>query len=60
MRIDFALLLLECPRWQPKENPLRASCLPFFQGLERLYDGFNIYYATFYDTAALNEAQKRT
>jgi hypothetical protein len=53
---EFALLLLESPWWLPKENPLRASCLPFFQGLERLHDGFNIYYSTFYDTAGFETA----
>lgn len=47
---DFALLLLESPWWTPKSNPTRASSLPFFQGLERLHDHFNIYYSTFYDT----------
>ena len=52
----FALLLLESPWWLPRDNPLRASCLPFFQGLERLYDGFNIYYSTFYDTASFEIA----
>jgi hypothetical protein len=53
---DFALLLLESPWWTPKENPTRASALPFFQGLERLHDHFNIYYSTFYDTAGFNTA----
>ena len=52
----FALLLLESPWWLPRDNPLRASCLPFFQGLERLYDGFNIYYSTFYDTPSFEIA----
>lgn len=56
MKNEFALLLLESPWWLPRDNPLRASCLPFFQGLERLYDGFNIYYATFYDTAGFETA----
>ena len=53
---DFALLLLESPWWLPRENPMRASCLPFFEGLERLHDGFNIYYSTFYDTAGFESA----
>ena len=53
---DFALLLLESPWWLPRENPTRASCLPFFEGLERLHDGFNIYYSTFYDTAGFESA----
>jgi len=53
---EFALLLLESPWWLPRENPLRASCLPFFQGLERLHDGFNIYYSTFYDTPGFESA----
>lgn len=53
---DFALLILESPWWTPKENPSRASCLPFFQGLEKLYDRFNIYYSTFYDTAGFEAA----
>jgi len=35
---------------------MRASCLPFFEGLERLHDGFNIYYSTFYDTAGFEAA----
>lgn len=56
MKNEFALLLLESPWWLPRENPLRASCLPFFQGLERLHDGFNIYYSTFYDTAGFETA----
>ncbi len=56
MPTDFALLLLESPWWLPRENQLRASCLPFFQGLERLYDGFNIYYSTFYDTQGFEMA----
>ncbi|MCF7987379.1 MAG: hypothetical protein K9L60_07425 [Methylovulum sp.] len=56
MNQDFALLLLESPWWLPRDNPLRATCLPFFQGLERLYDGFNIYYSTFYDTAGFETA----
>jgi hypothetical protein len=53
---DFALLLLESPWWTPKQNPTRASSLPFFQGLERLHDHFNIYYSTFYDTAGFETA----
>lgn len=53
---DFALLLLESPWWTPKNNPTRASSLPFFQGLERLYDHFNIYYSTFYDTQGFESA----
>lgn len=53
---DFALLLLESPWWLPRENPMRASCLPFFEGLERLHDGFNIYYSTFYNTAGFEAA----
>lgn len=56
MSADFALLLLESPWWLPRENPMRASCLPFFEGLERLHDGFNIYYSTFYDTAGFEAA----
>lgn len=56
MPSDFALLLLESPWWLPRENPMRASCLPFFEGLERLHDGFNIYYSTFYDTAGFEAA----
>lgn len=50
MTESFALLLLESPWWTPKNNPSRASALPFFQGIERLHDYFNIYYSTFYDT----------
>lgn len=53
---DFALLLLESPWWTPKDNPTRASSLPFFQGLERLHDHFNIYYSTFYDTRGFEAA----
>ncbi|MBA1265259.1 hypothetical protein [Stutzerimonas stutzeri] len=53
---DFALLLLESPWWTPKSNPTRASSLPFFQGLERLHDYFNIYYSTFYDTRSFEAA----
>ncbi len=53
---EFALLVLESPWWTPRDNPLRASCLPFFQGLERVCNGFNIYYATFYDTAGFEAA----
>lgn len=53
---DFALLLLESPWWTPKSNPTRASSLPFFQGLERLHDHFNIYYSTFYDTQGFENA----
>lgn len=53
---DFALLLLESPWWTPKSNPTRASSLPFFQGLERLHDYFNIYYSTFYDTRSFEVA----
>lgn len=53
---DFALLLLESPWWTPKDNPTRASSLPFFQGLERLHDRFNIYYSTFYDTQGFERA----
>ena len=56
MSADFALLLLESPWWLPRENPMRASCLPFFEGLERLHDGFNIYYSTFYDTVGFEAA----
>ena len=56
MPSDFALLLLESPWWLPRKNPMRASCLPFFEGLERLHDGFNIYYSTFYDTAGFESA----
>ncbi len=52
----YALLILESPWWTPREDPLRASCLPFFQGLERYNDSFNIYYATFYDTAGFEAA----
>lgn len=53
---DFALLMLESPWWSPRDNPTRASCLPFFEGLERLSDGFNIYYSTFYDTSGFETA----
>lgn len=53
---DFALLLLESPWWTPRDNPSRASSLPFFQGLERLHDYFNIYYSTFYDTRGFEVA----
>lgn len=56
MSDDFALLLLESPWWTPKSNPTRASSLPFFQGLERLHDRFNIYYSTFYDTQGFERA----
>lgn len=56
MSEDFALLLLESPWWTPKSNPTRASSLPFFQGLERLHDHFNIYYSTFYDTPGFESA----
>lgn len=56
MSDDFALLLLESPWWTPKSNPTRASSLPFFQGLERLHDHFNIYYSTFYDTQSFESA----
>lgn len=56
MSDDFALLLLESPWWTPRSNPTRASALPFFQGLERLHDHFNIYYATFYDTHSFESA----
>lgn len=52
----FALLLLESPWWNPNINPTRASALPFFQGLERLHDYFNIYYSTFYDTRGFEVA----
>ncbi|MBP64044.1 hypothetical protein [Stutzerimonas stutzeri] len=52
----FALLLLESPWWNPDINPTRASALPFFQGLERLHDYFNIYYSTFYDTRGFEVA----
>lgn len=52
----FALLLLESPWWSPNINPTRASALPFFQGLERLHDYFNIYYSTFYDTRGFEVA----
>ncbi len=53
---DFALLLLESPWWTPKSNPTRASSLPFFQGLERLHDYFNVYYSTFYDSRSFETA----
>ncbi|WP_425916448.1 hypothetical protein [Pseudomonas sp. GWSMS-1] len=56
MSEDFALLLLESPWWTPRSNPTRASSLPFFQGLERLHDHFNIYYSTFYDTQGFESA----
>lgn len=56
MSEDFALLLLESPWWTPKIDPTRASSLPFFQGLERLHDHFNIYYSTFYDTQSFESA----
>lgn len=56
MSDEFSLLLLESPWWTPKSNPTRASSLPFFQGLERLHDRFNIYYATFYDTQGFENA----
>lgn len=56
MSEDFALLLLESPWWTPKIDPTRASSLPFFQGLERLHDRFNIYYSTFYDTHGFESA----
>lgn len=56
MSEDFALLLLESPWWTPRSNPTRASSLPFFQGLERLHDHFNIYYSTFYDTHSFESA----
>ncbi len=52
----FALLLLESPWWNPNINPTRASALPFFQGLERLHDYFNVYYSTFYDTRGFEVA----
>jgi hypothetical protein len=52
----YALLVLESPWWTPREDPMRASCLPFFQGLEKFNDRFNIYYATFYDTAGFEAA----
>lgn len=56
MTESFALLLLESPWWTPKSNPSRASALPFFQGIERLHDYFNIYYSTFYDTPGFDIA----
>lgn len=56
MSEDFALLLLESPWWTPRSNPTRASSLPFFQGLERLHNHFNIYYSTFYDTQSFESA----
>ncbi|MWK54662.1 hypothetical protein GO594_01610 [Pseudomonas otitidis] len=56
MQDNFALLLLESPWWTPEANPTRASALPFFQGLERLYDYFNIYYSTFHDTQGFEAA----
>jgi len=56
MSEDFALLLLESPWWTPRNNPTRASSLPFFQGLERLHDHFNVYYSTFYDTQSFESA----
>lgn len=59
MSDDFALLLLESPWWLPAANPMRASALPFFQGLERLHDYFNIYYSTFYDTSGFATALER-
>lgn len=56
MSDSFALLLLESPWWTPEVNPTRASALPFFQGLERLHDHFNVYYSTFYDTRGFETA----
>lgn len=56
MSESFALLLLESPWWTPETNPSRASALPFFQGIERLHDYFNIYYSTFYDTPSFEAA----
>lgn len=56
MSNSFALLLLESPWWTPQINPTRASALPFFQGLERLHDHFNVYYSTFYDTRGFETA----
>lgn len=56
MQDDFALLMLESPWWTPEANPTRASALPFFQGLERLHDYFNIYYSTFHGTSGFEAA----
>jgi hypothetical protein len=53
---NSALLVLESPWWPPIQDPRRSSVLPFLQGLERVLNTFNIYYATFYDNKGLENA----
>jgi len=53
-----ALLVLENPWDIPADNPKRASVFPFLQGLEKLLNNFNLYYANFYDDSGFRKALK--
>jgi len=56
LKVNKALLVLENPWWPPKENPKRASILPFLHGLEKLIETYSIYYSTFYSKDSFREA----
>ena len=49
MEDQLAILILENPWDKPKNNPDRASVLPFVEGICKLNRNISVYYSTFHE-----------
>jgi len=59
MEDQLAILILENPWDKPKNNPGRASVLPFVEGICKLNNNISVYYSTFHEINGFDMALGR-